>query len=341
MSRRNPNHYGCVTKLSGKRSRPWVVKVTMYDKDGIGKQTPIGYCETKEKALILLANYNDNPWEIDREKITFNELYQKWLTSKAPQLGSSNVKRMKAAFKWCSRCYGIKYKSIRSYHMQVCIDECPRSRETKLSIQNLFGHLDRFAFELDIISKMYSQLIRVNAPQLETKRTPFTRSQIDTLWNLSADPDVQIVLIFIYTGFRLNELLLMRNDQVNLDEKVFRGGEKTSAGRNRLVPIHPMIFPFVADLAHQDHEYLITNPSTESHYSEYIYYKHWNKVMQMIHAEKTPHEARHTFETELDNAGGNRKCIDMLMGHKSMDVGNRVYNHKTLDQLRETINLLH
>ena len=42
----------------------------------------------------------------------------------------------------------------------------------------------------------------------------------------------------------------------------------------------------------------------------------------------------------LDNAGGNRKCIDLIMGHKSRDVGNRVYNHKTLDQLRETICLM-
>ena len=55
---------------------------------------------------------------------------------------------------------------------------------------------------------------------------------------------------------------------------------------------------------------------------------------------RTPHEARHTFETNLDNAKGNRKCIDMLMGHKSKDVGNRVYNHKTIEQLRDTIALL-
>ena len=70
------------------------------------------------------------------------------------------------------------------------------------------------------------------------------------------------------------------------------------------------------------------------------YYKFWNEVMQEIDAEHTPHEARHTFETNLDNAGGNKKCIDLLMGHKSKDVGNRVYNHKTLDQLRTTIELL-
>ena len=62
--------------------------------------------------------------------------------------------------------------------------------------------------------------------------------------------------------------------------------------------------------------------------------------MKKIDADKTPHEARHTFETNLDNAKGNRKCIDMLMGHKSKDVGNRVYNHKTIEQLRETIALL-
>ena len=31
-----------------------------------------------------------------------------------------------------------------------------------------------------------------------------------------------------------------------------------------------------------------------------------NEVMNKIGADKTPHEARHTFETNLDNAKGNR-----------------------------------
>ena len=43
MSKRNPNGYGCVTKLSGKRSRPYVVKVTVYDAEGNAKQAPVGY----------------------------------------------------------------------------------------------------------------------------------------------------------------------------------------------------------------------------------------------------------------------------------------------------------
>ena len=339
MSRRNPNHYGCVTRLSGKRSRPWMVKVTTYDQEGNGRQTPIGYAATKEEAMIILAEYNKNPWKVDREKITFNDLYSMWLEVKAPQLGKGNVKRMKAGFNWCKRCYGMKYRDIKSFHMQACVDECPRSRITKASIQNLFGHLDRFAFELDLIDKMYSQLIEIHDEVQETTRTPFTEDQIQRLWKLSDDPMAEVVLIYIYTGFRLNELLKMKTEQVDTEEWLFTGGEKTTAGKDRQVPIHKRIRPFVLARVKQDHEFFITN--TEGNpYSESRFYIAWKKMMQKIDADKTPHEARHTFETLLDNAGGNRKCIDMLMGHKSMDIGNRVYNHKTLDQLRETINLL-
>ena len=78
MGRRNPNGYGCVTKLKGNRSHPWVVKVTLYDEEGHAKQTPVGYAESEEKALVLLAKYNNNPWDADRETITLAALFQRW-----------------------------------------------------------------------------------------------------------------------------------------------------------------------------------------------------------------------------------------------------------------------
>ena len=56
--------------------------------------------------------------------------------------------------------------------------------------------------------------------------------------------------------------------------------------------------------------------------------------------DKTPHECRHTFESILDSKGANRKCIDLMMGHVSKDVGNRVYNHKTLEELKTAIDFL-
>ena len=56
MSRRNPNGYGCVTKLSGNRSRPWCVKVTIYDEEGNARQVPVGYAETEEKGKKIVRS---------------------------------------------------------------------------------------------------------------------------------------------------------------------------------------------------------------------------------------------------------------------------------------------
>ena len=48
----------------------------------------------------------------------------------------------------------------------------------------------------------------------------------------------------------------------------------------------------------------------------------------------------HTFRSCLDSAGENKVCIDRIIGHKSSDVGERVYTHKTIQELKNTIALL-
>ena len=337
MARRKPNGYGCVTRLSGNRSRPWVVKVTIYDADGFGKQVPVGYAATEQEALILLAKYNNNPWEADRESITLADLYRRWAEVKLPKLSKSQQKSLSAAYKHCSKYYGIKYRQMKSYQMQDCIDSCGLSYATEGNIKTLFWHLDRFAFEMDIIDKMYSQLVTVT-PVPETTREPFTRKDIDAVWELSGDRWADAVLLFLYTGFRLTELLEMRSAKVNLKDNYFQGGIKSASGKNRIVPIHHRILPIVRKFIDEGNEYLISE--NEEEISANTFRARWSSVMRKIGTDKTPHEARHTFETMLDNAGGNRKCIDMLMGHKSKDVGNRIYNHKTIEQLRETVELL-
>lgn len=341
MSRRNPNHYGCVTHLKGKRKRPWIVKVTVYDMNGCSRQKPIGYADTKENALILLAQYNQDAWEINRETITINDVFWKWKEVKATDLSKGNQQKLKSAFKWCQPCYGMKYRSIKSYHMQRCIDECPKGYQTKAAIQTLFGHLDRFAFELDIITKMYSQIITIHDAAPETTRTPFTADQITAMWKSADQRPVMIVLVFIYSGFRKMELVNMKTNQVDLKNQTFTGGEKTAAGKNRVVPIHPRILPFITKLVNDGRPYLLHSETGAKYTHANIYTDVWRPAMEILGIKgKTLHETRHTFETMLDNAGGNRKCIDMLMGHVSTGVGNRVYNHKTLDQLRDTIALL-
>lgn len=109
MAKRNPSGYGCVKKLSGNRRRPYAVVVTteyeakakdisflqkalsdeLYaevkekyekyvDENIIGGQVqkPIGYYATEPEALIALAEYNKNPYDIDKRNTTFGDIYE-------------------------------------------------------------------------------------------------------------------------------------------------------------------------------------------------------------------------------------------------------------------------
>ena len=329
---KNPNGYGTVTKLSGNRRKPWIVK------EGIsGRQKPIGYTATKEEGMILLAQYNNDPWDIEADKITLQELFDLWEEKRAVKLGTSNRSSLKSAYKHCSKLGKVKYKQIKSYQMQDCIDSCGCGYSTQGAIKNLWGHLDRFAFECDIIDKMYSQLTTA-PPVPETSKKPFTDQEVESLWKIKDQPYVSSVLIFLYTGFRLNELLGMKTDQVNLEDQTFKGGSKSTSGKNRVIPIHPRILPLVEELVSEGNPYLISFHGKR--FVQSVYYNYWNPIMKQIGVNHTPHEARHTFRSRLDSAGANKKCIDMLMGHKSKDVGERVYTHKSLQELRDTILLL-
>lgn len=173
---KNPNRYGSVTRLSGNRRKPWVVR-----EGKSGQQKPIGYTATREDGLILLAKFNATPWDIEADKITLDELYKLWLDKRACKLGEANRASLKSAYNHCAKLGGLKYNQIKSYQMQDCIDGCGKGYSTQGAIKNLWGHLDRFAMELDIIQKQCSDLL-TSAPIPETTKQIFTDDEVQRLW---------------------------------------------------------------------------------------------------------------------------------------------------------------
>lgn len=336
---RNPNGYGSVVKLSGKRRRPFMVRSAVhgYDDRGFPLFDIIGYTATREEGNILLAQFNSDPWDVDRAKITLQELFDLWKEKKAPKLGESNRQSLCSAFKHCSKLVNKPYKMIRSYQMQETIDGCGKGYSTQGAIKNLWGHLDHFALELDIINRCYSELI-TSAPIPPTSRVPFSNEEIHTLWEHQAEPWVDSVLIFIYSGWRITEMLKLKAEDVNLTENTMQGGIKTKAGKGRIVPIHSFIRPLVETRMGEGGPRLLNYEGKAI--SESKYRELWGEVMARYGMNHVPHEARHTFESLLDSAGANRKCIDLMMGHTSKDTGNRVYNHKTIEELSLNIELI-
>ncbi|MFV0519943.1 MAG: tyrosine-type recombinase/integrase [Lachnospirales bacterium] len=331
---KNPNGYGTVTKLSGNRRNPFVARKTNgWNDKGHPIYLVIGYFPTREAGMIALAEYNKSPWDIDAEKITLSKLFDEWSKKKLIKLGKSTQGSLNSAFKHTKPIWDMKYKDIKSFHMQDIIDNCGKSYATQSHIKNLFGQLDNFALEIDVINKSYAQLITaVSIP--ETTTQPFTEDEITSLWERQEELWVDSILVFLYTGFRISELLDLKLDSVDLDAMTLTGGTKTKSGKNRVIPIHSKIQHLIINRTNNTNNYLFGLNSEKI--SSITYYSYWNKIIN----NHTPHECRHTFRSKLDSANANKKCIDMLMGHKSKDVGERVYTHKTIDELREAIELI-
>ena len=312
---KNPNRYGTVAKLSGARRNPYIVR------DGSKDRKVIGYAPTREAAMIMLADYNNEPWNIDLAKLTLGGLYDLWLKKRGSKLPLTTTRPLRSAYNHIKHLENVPYTEIKAFQMQECIDNCPKSYSTKNTIRSLWVHLDKLAMEMDLIKKPYSSLTEC-VPIIRPEKHVFTRDEINTLWEHKGDLWVDSALVLLYSGFRISELL---NVEVDLENDLFKGGVKTAAGKNRIVPIHPSIRPIIE--SHPGLWHMTIN----------AYRKHWDKMMKDLCMEHTPHECRHTFRSLLDSAGANKVCIDLLMGHKSSDVGERIYTHKTIEELRETV----
>lgn len=286
----------------------------------------------------MLAQFNHNPWDIEADKITLQQLFDLWVEKRAVKLGDSNRASLKSAFKHCAALSNLRYNQIKSYQMQDTIDSCGHGYSTQGAIKNLWGHLDRFALELDIISKCCSDLL-TSAPIPETSKDVFTEEEISRIWENKNLPWVDSVLFLLYTGFRISEMMDLKIENIDLQAGTMVGGTKTAAGKNRLIPIHSKISTIVQRRYEASKDgYLFEFEG--KHLNQSRYRDIWAEIMDALHMKHTPHECRHTFRSRLDSAGANKVCIDRLMGHKSKGTGERVYTHKNISELKMNIELI-
>lgn len=342
---RNPNGYGSVVKLSGKRRRPYVVRKTIgYDDRAYPIYQVIGYYETRKQAMLALAEYNFNPYDINLSKITFKGLYELWSKENYPKMGASAIRIYRAAYKHSEPLWGLQYSSIRKLHFQRCIDGCSRGTATKGNMKLLYAQLDKFAYDQDIIKKSYSQNLDTGAAEQSTKHRLVTDAEVQALWERQGQPYVDDTLFMLYTGCRVSEMLQMRCQNVNLAEKLMTGGLKTVYGKNRLIPIHDKILPLV-----QQHlsgaEFLFDYPRNETLKDPEgafasLYLNRWKKAMEEYGFNHLTHDCRHTFISKLDAAGANKVSIDRIVGHSSKSIGEKVYTHKTAEDLHAAVKLL-
>lgn len=101
------NGTGSIYKTTDHKNKPYRVVVTVsYELDPVTKRAKqkrvnVDYFHDLASARLALANYQKNPSGLDTEKLTFQDIYERWSDEHFPTTSDSNVKGYKAAYLLC------------------------------------------------------------------------------------------------------------------------------------------------------------------------------------------------------------------------------------------------
>ncbi|CUO78845.1 Site-specific recombinase XerD [Roseburia hominis] len=367
--RRRPNNSGTVVKLSGKRRNPYCARVMSDERDiitGKKKQICIGTFATREEALNALSIYSlkrsnaitneearnlapdlfDKIQEKTQKKIpTFKEIYEILDAEEFSKLSNSARKGYKAWIKHFKSIYDRPINNITLADLQFVFDNDSSKNGTQAHMKVLCSKIFEYAVIHQHISRDddYTSYIKIADYEQSTKHFAFDIEEIKKLQ--SADtPETHLMLIYIYTGLRVGELLHINRDNIHIDEKCdddgterlisyIVTGSKTAAGKNRIVPIHNDIKQFVIDELIEKEKRLI-DVSYEWGFNKNI----MPMINSMLNANHTMHDTRVTFASLCQLYKVDVYARKKILGHKLKDITFDIYTTASKNRLWTEIN---
>lgn len=333
---RMPNGFGSVVNLGKNRRRPWAARVTVgWDPAKRQKYKYIGYFEKRKDALGALIEFNKNPYDLDRASVTFSDVYEAWSERKFERLNKNSIRNYKSLYRKCGAIFDVPFRELKTSHLQAVVDDNRKLANVNV-LKVLFGHLFAYAIKHDICEKDYSQFVELPEKKKAAEKVPFSAEEVQTLWENVEKPHVDLVLILLYTGMRISELLEMKISNIHLSDRYMVGGLKTAAGKNRIIPIHEKIFPLISAQYSPDKNYLFESVRGNMIAYNYFAAKKFAPLMQSLGMSHTLHETRHTFISQADRCGFNPTILKKIVGHAHGDITVH-YTHKEIDELLQEL----
>lgn len=343
--KRRPNGTGTIVPIKGKKKNRYQVRVnTRIDDRGYPIYDVLGNFPDQISADIALAEYNKDPYDPANRMKTFKETFEDWYKWKFKKPVDAKGKKTSsqycsvAAFKHCQDLHDRVMSKLQAAELQEILDREDLSHSTLEHIKNLFNQMYKYALQFGIVAKNLSEFVQIGKEDDTEPGVPFTEDELALLWKNKDRPFVDTILIYCYSGWRLNELARMPLKDIDLVNRKFTGGLKNKYSRNRTVPIHSKIIDMVAARYDPRFKSLIYHNGIKD-ISEADYREQFNQALLDcgITEPHTPHDCRHTCNTLLDNAEVNRVARYKIMGHAGKDINEKVYAHKDINQLRKAI----
>ena len=319
-----PPNYGSISKLSGNRRKPYCVRLTIgYQTDHVLKRTKqirkvLGYYSTRKEAMQALAEYNNNPFDMNTAKVTFRQCYEE----AKKNFSASRMRNYHSAFRFLEPIADLPIRSIKAAQMQRCIDSCQTTQQRE--IKTVCHKTYEYALKNEIVDKNPSQYLTSNTVAPTIDRELFTPEEISFLWDHTDEWFCRVTLILLYEGMRAKELRTLTPDLIDLDARMIRLKEGKNKSSIRNIPIHNAVFAILSDFKNKP-----------------IYFSHngLNNALKRL-GKHTAHDTRHTFTSYMKKCGADLLPLQLILGHTPGNITERVYTHLSEAELLETINLL-
>lgn len=318
---RRPNGAGTVYKLSGRRHRPWVAAKN---------KVIIGYFERKTDALATLEHLTGKNLT-ERYNMTFAEVYEDWKAEHFAEIGPKGIESYTRSYNVFSPLHNKQFRALRTRDFQAVLDQhMGKSHSTVSKYKQLLTQMSEWAIREEIITTNFASFAKV--PDAQKKEKPiFSDAEIQRL-DQDGCETAKIILMLIYTGMRIGELFTLPLKDYHGDYVI--GGEKTEAGRNRVIPIRPQGRPYFEYFAQQaDGELLISGYTGQHDAANFRRRDYYPLLEKLGIPKKTPHSTRHTYASLARKAGMAPEVLQTILGHASYVTTANVYVHTDIADL--------
>lgn len=322
---RRANGTGTVYKLQERRARPWVAAKN---------KVIVGYFARKTDALEALEKLSGRPLS-ERYNMTFKEVFEDWKTEHYREIGQQGIAAYDNAFRVFSALHDRKFRELRANDFQAILDEHKgKSHSTASKYKQLLTQMSAWAIREEVCITNFAKFVKL-PENVKKEKEVFSDKDIAKLEQDGSDA-AKIVLMLIYTGMRIGELFSLPLANYHGDYVV--GGEKTEAGRNRVIPIRPegrAYFAYFSEKA--TGELLLSGYEGQKVIANFRRRDYYPLLERLGIDRKTPHATRHTFASWARRAGIQPEILQKILGHADYSTTANIYVHTDISELLQAV----
>lgn len=314
-SAKRPNGSGTVYRLQGRRSRPWVAAKN---------KVIVGYYPAKKDAVEALERLSGQSLT-ERYNMTFAQVFEAWSAEHYHEVGPKAVEAYNRAFDVFAPLHDKLFRSLRTADFQSVLDpHMNKSHSAVNKYKQLITQMSTWAIREELISTNFAKFVRL-PENVKKEKEIFSDAEIQKLEADGSDA-AKIVLMLLYTGMRIGELFSLPLSDYH--ESYVVGGEKTEAGRNRIIPIRPEGKQYFAYFAKRATGELLLSGYDGQKVPNNFRWRDYYPLLERLGIErKTPHTTRHTYASRAVKEGLPPEMLQKILGHADYSTTANIYTH--------------